>query len=37
MSSIITIDDLNTYTNKNLTEAVAQQVVDAVNAYLDLC
>jgi hypothetical protein len=35
MSSIINIDDLNSYMNKDLTAAVAQQVVDAVNAYIE--
>jgi hypothetical protein len=35
MSDIITIDDLNSYMNKDLTAAVAQQVVDAVNAYIE--
>src|SRR6478752_6950230 len=35
MSQIITIDDLNNYMNKSLTSTVAQQVVDAVNAYIE--
>lgn len=35
MSQIITIDDLSSYMNKSLTSAVAQQVVDAVNAYIE--
>lgn len=35
MSSIISIDDLNDYMIKSLTPIVAQQVVDAVNAYIE--
>jgi hypothetical protein len=35
MSQIITIDDLTGYMNKTLTSTVAQQVVDAVNAYVE--
>lgn len=35
MSQIITIDDFTTYLNKDVTPAVAQQVVDAVNAYIE--
>src|SRR5215213_233063 len=35
MSSIITPSDLNSYMQKPLATAVAKQVVDAVNAYIE--
>jgi len=35
MSSIISPSDLNAYTQKTLATAVAKQVVDAVNAYIE--
>lgn len=35
MSSIISIDDLNDYMSKSLTPTVAQQAVDAVNAWVE--
>jgi hypothetical protein len=35
ISSIITIDNLNAYIHKASVPAVAQQVVDGVNAYIE--
>jgi hypothetical protein len=35
MSQIITIDDFAGYLNKSVMNTVAQQVVDAVNAYIE--
>jgi len=35
MSSIINIDDLTSYMNKSLTNAVAQQAVDAINTWVE--
>jgi hypothetical protein len=35
MSKIITSDDLTTYKNKTLVPAVAQQVVDAINTWVE--
>src|SRR4051794_30085378 len=35
MSQIITIDDFSGYLDKTLRPAVAQQVVDAVNGYIE--
>jgi hypothetical protein len=35
MSQIITIDDFTSYLNKTVTSTIAQQVVDAVNAYVE--